>query len=542
MKKDRSTRFAGVEFADVQGLVSYSYHCLKEASYFVLQIVDPTAARAWLAKQEFTPVVAGNKPDTAVQVAFTYPGLAELGVPREILCGFPTDFRSGMAGDSARSRRLGDFGPNDPKCWHWGGPGKPPPHLLVMLFAKAPGLQGLKATIQDADWKRGFEELVCLSTSDMHDYEPFGFKDGISQPKVDWGRQMPVRVRNTYTYAKKSALGEFLLGYPNEYARYTDRPLLRREDDPDDILLPAEDVPDKKDFGRNGTYLVLRDLEQDVAGFWKYADAQALRDPNARRELAQAMVGRTLCGDPIVLTDARATERICPNDKNERICPGDKKKDAQNQFTFRDDPGGTKCPLGAHIRRANPRTADLPEGTKGCLSFLWRMLGFGGKGAHYDLLESVRFHRLIRRGREYGPQVTIEDAIKEQTPPQGGRGLRFVCINANILRQFEFVQNSWIANPKFEGLDEADPLLGNREPLFDKSPTNTFTRPQPSGICRRHEGLPVFVTVRGGAYFFMPGLRALRYICSHARSSAPAAAAPGQAGGRPVTPVARGLP
>ena len=436
-----------------------------------------------------------------------------------------------MAGDKARSRRLGDVGPNDPKYWHWGGPCAAPPHLLIMLFAKpAPhssGLDSFKNTLQDELWRRAFTELTCLSTSDMHGYEPFGFKDGISQPKLDWGRQMPVRAHNTYAYTNKSALGEFLLGYPNEYARYTDRPLLRREDDPDDILLPAEDVPDKKDFGRNGTYLVLRDLAQDVAGFWKYADSQAPHDSETRKKLAEAMVGRTLCGDPIVLPDARPAERTYPDDGNERICTNDKKEGAQNRFTFCDDPGGTKCPLGAHIRRANPRTADLPEGTTRPW-FLWRMLGFGGKGAHYDLLESVRFHRIIRRGREYGPQVTIEDAIKEETSPPGGRGLRFVCLNANILRQFEFVQNSWIANPKFEGLDEADPLLGNREPLFNKAPTNTFTRQQESGVCRRYQNLPVFVTVRGGAYFFMPSLRALRYICNHTGSSGTTAAARGQ--------------
>ena len=92
------------------------------------------------------------------------------------------------------------------------------------------------------------------------------------------------------------------------------------------------------------------------------------------------------------------------------------------------------------------------------------------------------------------------------------QGLRFICLNANISRQFEFVQASWLANPKFEGLDESDPLVGNRLPLSTGAPSDAFTRPQQSGLCRRSAALPQFVQVHGGAYFFMPGISALRYL------------------------------
>ncbi len=93
------------------------------------------------------------------------------------------------------------------------------------------------------------------------------------------------------------------------------------------------------------------------------------------------------------------------------------------------------------------------------------------------------------------------------------RGLRFICLNANISRQFEFIQASWLANPKFEGLDETDPLVGNRVPLSTGRPSDAFTRPRFERHCAGVlPALPQFVHVRGGAYFFMPGISALRYL------------------------------
>ena len=89
------------------------------------------------------------------------------------------------------------------------------------------------------------------------------------------------------------------------------------------------------------------------------------------------------------------------------------------------------------------------------------------------------------------------------------RGLYFICLNANIARQFEFIQQTWVNNPKFDGLyDEVDPLIGPREP----GGANHTVQAAP--VRQRLHGLPRFVTVRGGAYFFLPGIRALRYLAS----------------------------
>lgn len=166
------------------------------------------------------------------------------------------------------------------------------------------------------------------------------------------------------------------------------------------------------------------------------------------------------------------------------------------------------------MRRANPRTGDLPASSTCWFARLFRILGFGSKRPDEALIASTRFHRLLRRGRSYGPLLKPEDAVKKDASKEP-RGLQFICLMANIGRQFEFLQNAWMVNSKFAGLQqEQDPLLGHREPLNDGSPTNRFHRPDADGPTSTIGPLPQFVTVRGGAYFFMPGLKAIKYLAS----------------------------
>jgi len=106
----------------------------------------------------------------------------------------------------------------------------------------------------------------------------------------------------------------------------------------------------------------------------------------------------------------------------------------------------------------------------------------------------------------------VLESSDEKGAPSVQRGLRFICLNANISRQFEFIQASWLANPKFEGLDEGDPLMGNRAPTLTGRSTDEFTRPHTNGVCGRSGPLPQFVRVVGGAYFFLPSVPALRYL------------------------------
>jgi deferrochelatase/peroxidase EfeB len=491
-------RSTGADYGKVQGLVRSGYDELTEARFHVLRIEDAAAARAWLAAAPITWAIRDRRPERALQVAFTCDGLQQLGLSTRILCGFSQEFKAGMA-ESNRARRLGDIAANDPADWLWGGSAMPAPHLLVMLYAKAGDLARWQTEAEGRFWAAAFSSLYPMCTDYNGKTEPFGFADGISQPKLDWDRQLPARLRTLAEYTNISALGEFLLGYPNEYGRYTDRPLLDPSDDPENLLPEAEDAPGKKDFGRNGTYLVARDLAQDVPGLWQFVAAQARHTGQQPDKVAAAMVGRMpgLPGSPMASRSKTPIEGI--DDVS------------LNGFTFHEDPDGVTCPLGAHIRRANPRNADLPQGTRGLLARAIRVLGFGGQHPHDDLLASARFHRILRRGREYGPKLEREAAMKGD-PSGVERGLRFICLNANISRQFEFIQTSWIDNSKFDGLDEADPLLGNRAPLWAGDSTDSFTRPRDDGLLCRMRGLPRFVTVRGGGYFFMPGKDALDYL------------------------------
>ena len=493
-----------VDYADVQGLVRFGYKRLTQASYALLRIRDAAAARAWLRSAPITSAVTMQPPpSSAMQVAFTAAGLKALALPPSVLAGFAPDFLSGMT-EASRSRRLGDVGGNAPSRWEWGGPAGVP-HLVLMVFAGPGGLEALVRQVTGGAWNQAFEVMRWLGTGDLDEHEPFGFADGISQPQLDWERQRDLSGGQS-SYSNVVALGEFLLGYSNEYRKYTDRPVVDADSASAD-LLPAEDAPEKKDVGRNGTYLVMRELRQDVRGFWQFMYRQAGGDPAQADKLAAAMVGRTKAGDPLVPIQEEPIPGIGSEPKEVR----------QNRFTYEKDPAGIGCPFGAHLRRANPRNGDYPGRPTG-LARLITMLGLGRRGFRDDLMSPVRFHRILRRGREFGPGLSPEDALAPAPPNEAERGLHFICLNANISRQFEFLQNAWIMNTKFSGLSgESDPLLGNREPIPGCPVTGDFMIQQDGGLSRRVSGLPQFVTVRGGEYFFLPGLRALRYLATSDR-------------------------
>jgi deferrochelatase/peroxidase EfeB len=492
-----------VDLDDIQGLVRFGYKRHREACFILLRVRERAAACRWLAQCQVASAVASEPPPaTALQVALTAEGLLGLGVPAGLVAGFAEEFVGGMAGDPNRSRRLGDLGPSDPGGWDW-GLGERSPHVLLLLYALPGLLDGWRATVE-RECAAGFDRLALLCASDLGGVEPFGFADGLSQPEIDWGRRRPVEDRVRPEYGNLTCLGEFLLGYPNEYGLYTERPLLSPDLDPSGLLPRAEDRPGLADLGRNGSYLALRQLRQDVLGFWQYLRRESGGDLGLARRWAESMVGRTLDGRPLVPSNGVAATG------------GTIGAPDLNAFDYDRDPEGLRCPLGAHVRRANPRTGDLPPGgpspSLGPVSRLLRTLGLDPGARARDLVASTRFHRLLRRGREYGPRVDLEQAFAG-LPVTGESGLHFICLAANLGRQFEFVQSAWLAGTRFAGLPgEGDPLLGHRVPGRDGEPTDRFSIPRPDGPDLRLCHLPHFVNVRGGAYFFLPGIRALRCL------------------------------
>ena len=263
----------------------------------------------------------------------------------------------------------------------------------------------------------------------------------------------------------------------------------------------------KHDFGGNGFYLVFRQLQQDAAGFTQFLHDKAGGDSEQAENLGALMVGRHRNGDALVQP---ATRDI----------PGTPRSRENNHFDYDADPEGLKCPVSSHIRRSNPRTGDFAPGVTGLFSRLVRMLGFKRKSDYEDMVASSRFHRVLRRGRTYGMEASSQLQAQSNEKPGAAHecGLQFICVTASIRRQFEFVQSAWSVSSAFAGTrDQQDPLLGHGKPRLNGTRTDSFMHATKDGPQNKIEGLPQFVTVRGGGYFFMPGLRAIQYLAQIAQ-------------------------
>jgi Dyp-type peroxidase family len=462
-----------LEFGDIQGIVFSGYQKKSHASYMVLRITDAEKAKSWLRTMSQI-VTTGNdhRKETAINLALTATALTALGVGDGAFQTFPLEFREGLAGSDTRSRTLGDVGTSDPSRWLWGHPNQRFDVLLMLFAHTAESLEDLIAA-----QRKGFEgaahPIVERTTQSLPDRrEHFGFSDGIAQPVIRGSRQ---DAHGVHTIEP----GEFILGYPNAYGKQPFVPNVDPALDIGEHLAPYEPDGKRRALGRNGSYMVVRQLDQHVSEFWNYMRAAASRlnpagttPADGAIRLAAKCVGRWPSGAPLVKapeSDNRAFAR-------------------DNDFGyFSEDRYGERCPIGAHIRRANPRDSLEPDPS--------------------NSERVVDRHRVLRRGRSYGPPVERPWEITADDGKE--RGLFFICINANIRRQFEFIQQTWVNNRKFGGLyEERDPLIGEND-----GTASEFTIP---GKPARHrlEGLPRFVEMRGGGYFFLPSVRALKFLAS----------------------------
>ena len=484
-----------VELEDVQGLVFRGYGKMPYANFLLIHINDAKGAKKWLSEisAEVTNAATSSKDiDSALNIAFTNKGVMALGLTEDVMLTFSREFEEGMVTDP-RQRKLGDLGSNAPENWDWGSPeNNQDVHIAFLIYAKTAALLNDLVSEQKAKiLSNGMEVIKTLDTTLLPDRkEHFGFRDGVAQPVIkNAGRDE--RAQHASNLIKP---GEFLFGYKNEYDEYTRSPSVSPERDPDNILAHDMNDPSQKDLGRNGSYLVFRQMEQDVSAFWKFID-KAVKEQEVDNtsktpeHLAAKMVGRWLNGSPLVK---------CP------VAPDDAYQDMDNFGYAKADFDGYKCPIGAHIRRTNPRD-----------NFVRDSSGSLEKDMEKSQEYMKRF-RILRRGRSYGkpfsPAMDPQEMISKEKDNEE-RGLHFLCFNSNIGRQFELIQQTWAMNPKVQGLyEDPDPIIGIPEVMND-STTPVFTEPA-KPLRKKITGIPQFVRIKGGAYFFMPGIRGLKFLAA----------------------------
>jgi Dyp-type peroxidase family len=435
-----------LELGDIQGNVLQGYG-LPHAAYVSLEVLARRDGRGLLAELHVTDASPWNgaRPRSTLNVAVSHRGLRKLGVGREVLESFPPEFSDGMA---ARSRSLGDVGPSDPRSWE---PGLREKELHVLVVIQAASVPLLRARLYQLRGRaaaypgvqiRGVHEGHLLNSPGGWAREHFGFRDGFSQPAVrgapgrrDPGQGVPIPMMDGGWRPLEP--GEFILGYRDE-----------------DGVLPDAPAPP---FARNGTFMVYRKLAQDVSAFRRLLREAANAHYDGDRELVAAkLAGRWRDGSPTLL--------------NPYVDEGAGPREVLNDFRYSGDPQGRKCPLGAHVRRANPRD------------------GLPGGG------ERTRRHRIIRRGMPYGRYMRRNRRAR--------RGLIFVCFNASIVRQFEVV-NGWLRDGDIFGLGrDADVLAGaaGARMTVPGDPPVYFESPTP------------LVRTCGGEYLFLPGLTSLETL------------------------------
>jgi len=519
-----------LDAADIQGNSLAGFK--NDHQMFLFAVIDDvTAAKTWL--KQLVPRIAtlarvaphnrnfkllkqaeGRDPEglnaTWVNIAFSAPGLVKLRSASEIQ-GFSTSFVNGL---HVSSPSLGDptspAADGNPKQWKVGGP-QNVADVMVILAADDPNdLEKITADIKismfsppggtSAAFRAVFEQR-CAVRPDLPGHEHFGFKDGISQP-APRGRFADVAdsflsARVIDPHDPRSAAfaepgqplvwaGQFVLGYQRQDSHSALNPL------PATVSTPP--------WAKNGSYVVVRRLNQDVPVFWKSLSqlaGEAKFGGLPAEHLGALLVGRWTSGAPIMRSPAADDSSLALDDF------------ANNNFEFKEattpapiiptmkyggdhfptasgDLLGMICPHAAHIRKANPR--DLPTDTGGQNDTLTRLI--------------------LRRGIPFGSPVGNPLA---PTPVELAteRGLMFVCYQTSIKNQFEFLLNHWAnvdVQPQSGGMD---PLLGQR---FDETGTNrrVVLVPAPDGSLQQAEIDATWITPTGGGYFFSPSISAMR--------------------------------
>jgi len=504
-----------LDLADIQGNILQDFVSgYPVARFLFLRINDAAQGRAfiyayrarvttalrWDHSDAYAGPIQAERPKVAINLGLTFRGMLALGLPTRTLASLPSEFIDGMR---ARAEILGGEEERAGQA-RWDKVWDEPVHIMIGLNAlldpatgeavpeltqETDDLQRLcqqhKLTIMGGHGTPGsdWQDAKAILEQNKATYKPvprehFGFIDGISNPvfegqfgdanadammAVGQGKLLPVgdNVAPENRWAPL-ATGEFLLGHPDE----------------------AQEIPgcaQPVSLMRNGTFLVYRKLHENVGRFNAFIAKQAegyaringLTQDEACLILKAKLTGRWPDAVPTAVAPTVADWKAF-NQKH----AGEARDTPYVDFTYADDLDGVKCPITSHMRRANPR--DSFDNTSSGL---------------------INRRRILRRGVPYG--ATTEQDSDEH-------GIIFLAMCASLSRQFEFIQQQWINY----GLDanagnDTCPLVGNRS---GDAKFVLAVDPQSGQAPFIWSNIPKFVEMRGGEYFFLPSLTALRMI------------------------------
>ena len=404
-----------------------------------------------------------RKPDYCLNLGITWPGMIALELKDRVPTLSFKSFGAYLAGAAERAALVGDTGPSAPANWV-GGFGTNADHVLLTLHAISIDAMStysdrLAALFSEDGAFREIWRKDGMALIEMVDGKPvptskvhFGYTDGISQTTIRGG---PER----YPRDHQIACEPWLFVLSNDAENYF--------------------VPEPHELGLNGSFAVFKMAETDVVGFENFL--QSNKDKIDPELLAAKMCGRWRNGVPLMLSPDTDSP------------PGGIAPEQLNDFDYVNadgtgDPKGIRCPVGAHMRRINPRGQPVT--------------GQGRPGG------SNNTHRLIRRGMPYGP-------VYDPAQPHDGieRGLLGYFINSNIENQYEFVLSQWVNDSEFAGAvrlppKSKDPMIGTQDPA-----ESIFVIPQPNGAPSiKLTGLTTFVTTKAAAYCFLPSITAIKFI------------------------------
>jgi Dyp-type peroxidase family len=463
---------------EVQGGILTPFGGIRQGALLLMTVRDADAARKFVELLDLHFEGDGDAPIGGFfrTIAFTQNGLERIGLDPDVLKYFPKEFREGM---EQRSGLLGDMRENHPRRWtlpprNWppvngaadGSAGLRPPvamseidfviqirstsadeNLLMAEITRLADLAAASGAVLAA-YERlatNFIEVDTPTGRKPFAYDHFKFRDGISQPHFiqDAPENLADRTGDKRDDVR---LGEILSGYRNDHSDYA-----------------RSHKPHEKwfDYQFNGSFLVIRKLQQHVETFEAFLKSETARINDkysitlTEDDLAARLIGRQRNGIPLIKSE----------------------DGVHNDFDYKEDVNGSRCPFASHVRRANPR---------------------GDFQKRPD-------PRILRRGMSFDNSVG-KDGKRE-------RGLMFMAYGASIAEQFETIQR-WINGGNSSGIGSAqnDPLMG----VSPKSGKRMFRFEEDGKVIRVDlPQLPdAFVSLHWGLYLFSPSREAIKALCA----------------------------